>query len=124
MKVVSKNSMFGAVLLGSLLVLFAAFALDRAHAQQPASPQKQPPNQQPPKKSKEAEEEEGGQVLKVGTKLVNVLFSVTDKQNRYLENLTKEDLEITENGQPQEIFTFKRNSICPHDGDYGRRERQ
>ncbi len=51
--------------------------------------------------------------IKVGTQLVNVLFSVQDKQNRYLNDLKQEDVQILENGQPQEIFTFKREFDLP-----------
>lgn len=51
--------------------------------------------------------------IKVGTQLVNVLFSVQDKQNRYLNDLKQEDIQILENGQPQEIFTFKRELDLP-----------
>lgn len=112
MKVVSKFSVFSACLLGSLVTFFAVSSLKLAHAQQTGGQQKQPPKQQPQKPKEEAEEE-AGQVLKVGTKLVNVLFSVTDKQNRYLENLTKDDVVITENGQPQEIFAFKKEFDLP-----------
>jgi len=51
--------------------------------------------------------------IKVGTQLVNVLFSVQDKQNRYLNDLKQEDVQILENGQPQDIFTFKRELDLP-----------
>src|SRR5262245_14340604 len=51
--------------------------------------------------------------IKVGTQLVNVLFSVQDKQNRYLNDLKQEDIQILENGQVQDIFTFKREMDLP-----------
>ncbi|HEY8460301.1 MAG TPA: VWA domain-containing protein [Blastocatellia bacterium] len=51
--------------------------------------------------------------LKFGSKLVNVLFSVQDKQNRYLNNLKQEDIQILENGQVQDIFTFKLEKDLP-----------
>lgn len=57
--------------------------------------------------------EESGQTLKVGTQLINVLFSVTDKQNRYINDLAKEDVTILEDGKPQEIFIFKRELDLP-----------
>lgn len=111
MKVVSKVSILSVLVMGSLIALSAVFSPDLTHAQQPTQQPKQPPKQTPEKPKDEAEDV--GQVLKVGTKLVNVLFSVTDKQNRYLENLTKEDLAIFENGQQQEIFTFKKEFDLP-----------
>ena len=109
MKVVSKFAVFSILLL-SVIALYAVSSFDLAHAQQPAKQTSQPPKQAP---SKPKEDDDAGQVLRVGTKLVNVLFSVTDKQNRYLENLTKEDLAVFENGQQQEIFTFKKEFDLP-----------
>lgn len=74
---------------------------DKKQTQQKQDPQK------PPKK------EEEQQTIKIGTQLVNVLFSVQDKQNRYLNELKQEDIEILENGQPQEIFAFKKEFDLP-----------
>src|SRR5262249_37744614 len=51
--------------------------------------------------------------IRLGTKLVNVLFSVTDKQNRYVNDLTESDVKVLEDGKPQEIFTFKRERDLP-----------
>lgn len=93
----------------SVACLLGAFALARTVGaqQQQDKKQGQPQQQQPP------QVEESEQTLKVGTQLVNVLFSVTDKQNRYLNDLTKEEVTILENGKPQEIFTFKREFDLP-----------
>jgi Ca-activated chloride channel family protein len=54
-----------------------------------------------------------GTTIRLGTQLVNVLFSVTDKQNRYVNDLTAGDVKVLEDGKPQEIFTFKRESDLP-----------
>jgi Ca-activated chloride channel homolog len=51
--------------------------------------------------------------IRLGTQLVNVLFSVIDKQNRYVNDLTASDVKVLEDGKPQEIFTFKRESDLP-----------
>jgi Ca-activated chloride channel homolog len=53
------------------------------------------------------------QTIRLGTQLVNVLFSVTDKQNRYIGDLVKGEVEVLENGKRQEIFTFKRELDLP-----------
>ncbi len=78
------------------------------HAQKPADPKQDP--QKPPQRPAK---EEDAQTIRVGTQLVNVLFSVNDKQNRYINDLTKEDVAIFEDGKPQEIFTFKRETDLP-----------
>ncbi len=79
---------------------------DKGQDQKKSQQQKQQPPQQPQKKEDEL-------TLKFGAKLVNVLFSVQDKQNRYLNDLKQEDVQILENGQPQDIFTFKRELDLP-----------
>jgi VWFA-related protein len=72
------------------------------------SQQKQDPkNQDPQKKPDDVE------TIKIGTQLVNVLFSVQDKQNRYVNDIKQEDLEILENGQTQPIFSFKKEFDLP-----------
>jgi VWFA-related protein len=71
---------------------------------------KQAPQQQP--KPKDPKEDDA-QTIRLGTQLVNVLFSATDKQNRYINDLTKEEVTILEDGKPQEIFTFKRELDLP-----------
>lgn len=84
--------------------------LDRAQAQtdQKKQSQKKPQDQQ----DKTAKPQDD-QIIKLGTQLVNVLFSVSDKQNRYIPDLKQEDIEVLENGQPQQIFTFKREFDLP-----------
>jgi VWFA-related protein len=72
--------------------------------------QDQKKSQQQKQKPQQKEDET---VIKLGTKLVNVLFSVQDKQNRYLNDLKQEDIQILENGQVQDIFTFKREMDLP-----------
>ncbi|MBI1354498.1 MAG: VWA domain-containing protein [Acidobacteria bacterium] len=44
---------------------------------------------------------------------VPLLFTVTDKKNRFITNLEKEDFEIYDNGEPQEIRQFVRESDLP-----------
>jgi Ca-activated chloride channel homolog len=69
--------------------------------------QTKPQDKKPPEKVDE------DQTIKLDTQLVNVLFSAQDKQNRYLNDLKQEDIEILENGQVQQIFTFKREFDLP-----------
>lgn len=58
-------------------------------------------------------QEGAGTTIRLGTQLVNVLFSAIDKQNRYVNDLTASDLKVLEDGKPQEIFTFKRERDLP-----------
>jgi VWFA-related protein len=113
----TKTCVWGLVIVALIAALCAFAPAPRAGAQQDQqqqgagqdkkkSPQQKQQPQQPPKKEDET-------TLKFGTKLVNVLFSVQDKQNRYLNDLKQEDVQILENGQAQDIFTFKREMDLP-----------
>ena len=45
--------------------------------------------------------------------LVNVLTTVTDKKNRLVTDLTKDDFRIFEDGKPQDIRFFSRETDLP-----------
>ncbi len=53
------------------------------------------------------------EVVRVETDLTNILFTAVDKQKRFITTLKQEDIRITEDGQPQEIFTFARQTDLP-----------
>jgi len=52
-------------------------------------------------------------VIRVETDVTNLLFSVTDKQHRFITTLRAEDIRVLENGIPQELFTFQRETDRP-----------
>jgi len=51
--------------------------------------------------------------IQVRVELVNVLTTVTDKKNRLVTDLTKDDFRIFEDGKPQEIRFFSRETDLP-----------
>jgi VWFA-related protein len=51
--------------------------------------------------------------IKVRVELVNILTTVTDKKNRLVAGLTKDDFRIFEDGKPQEIRFFSRETDLP-----------
>jgi VWFA-related protein len=51
--------------------------------------------------------------IKVRVELVNVLTTVTDKKNRLVTDLTKADFRIFEDGKPQDIRFFSRETDLP-----------
>jgi VWFA-related protein len=53
------------------------------------------------------------EVVRVETDLTNILFTAVDKQKRFVTSLKQEDVKVTEDGQPQEIFTFARQTDLP-----------
>src|SRR5262245_7851424 len=50
---------------------------------------------------------ESDDTIKLGTELVNVVFSVVDQNNRILSNLNQRDVTVLDDGQPQQMFTFR-----------------
>jgi VWFA-related protein len=51
--------------------------------------------------------------IKVRVELVNVLFTVTDKKNRFVIDLTKDDFRVFEDNQLQSVRFFSRESDLP-----------
>jgi VWFA-related protein len=53
------------------------------------------------------------EVIRVDTDLTNLLFTAADKQNRFITTLRQEDLRLIEDGIPQQITTFQRETDRP-----------
>jgi len=51
--------------------------------------------------------------ISVDVDVVNILFTVTDKQGRLITNLNKEDFVVEEEGQPQTVKYFSRQTDLP-----------
>lgn len=96
----------------SLVALLAATTIPLMSSH-PLAFAQQEKKQKPPEQQKPPKKVDDDQTIKLDTKLVNVLFSVQDKQNRYVNDLVQNEVEILENGLPQEIFTFKREFDLP-----------
>jgi len=69
--------------------------------------------QTPPKQTPQKPAEEELPSIKVDVNLVNVLASVRDKKGTLIPNLEKNDFTILEDGKPQEIKYFTRESDLP-----------
>ena len=52
-------------------------------------------------------------VIRTETDLTNLLFTVTDKNNRYITTLQQDDIRVLEDGVPQALFTFQRETERP-----------
>lgn len=71
------------------------------------------PSPTPPVLPKEEYPQESDEVVRVETNLTNIFFTAADSSKRFINNLKKEDIQILEDGQPQEIFTFQQNLDLP-----------
>lgn len=74
--------------------------------------------QEPPQRPAATEEDDptlqdDSDVVRVETDLTNILFSAVDKQRRFVTTLKQEDIRVLEDGQPQEVFAFHRQTDLP-----------
>jgi VWFA-related protein len=78
------------------------------------SPQALPTPPPPPgQKKDEGVDVSEDDVVRVETDLTNILFTAIDKNKRFITEMRKEDVRILEDGVPQEIFTFERQTDRP-----------
>jgi Ca-activated chloride channel homolog len=59
------------------------------------------------------EAQESGMTLRVEVKLVNLFVNVTDANGAIVGGLTREDFAVAEDGRPQQIAVFERQSELP-----------
>ncbi|MBA2339356.1 MAG: VWA domain-containing protein [Pyrinomonadaceae bacterium] len=72
------------------------------------APQTQPTPPPPPPLQDDEDD-----VVRVETDLTNLLFTAVDKNRRFVTNLQQSDIRVVEDGTPQEIFTFTRQTDLP-----------
>ena len=92
--------------------LYASSQIDGLRYGLGVSPAQEKPNPKPTP-APEGVELQDDEVVRVDTHLTNVLFTAMDKNRRFVQTLKKEDIRITEDGQPQEIFTFQTQADLP-----------
>ena len=79
---------------------------------QPSSTVPRPPDQQK-SAAQSKTDEQPGTTIKVNVKLVNVFTSVTDAGGSPVSTLKEEDFQVFEDGKPQKIAVFHRESELP-----------
>lgn len=101
---------------GALLLLFVALAVTMgglAHSgsvrAQQAQPEPTPTPSPTPSPSPSPEDE----VIKVDTEIVNVIFTAQDKDRRLITDLNKDDVQLLEDGEVQDIVDFNRQVALP-----------
>ena len=98
----------------ALVLIFALSfpALQQAGGPPPQDPKK-PETQKKEDKKKAGDENQDEQVIKLDAALVTVPFNITDKSNRFINDLSKDDIEVLEDSKAQEIFSFERQTDLP-----------
>ncbi len=71
------------------------------------------PPSAPTRQPQKAAEENPAATFKVDVKLVNVFTTVTDERGAPVANLTKDDFQVFEDGNPEKISVFRRESELP-----------
>jgi VWFA-related protein len=101
----------------SLLVLFgiaaatAAVSSVRADLFQSEKSRAQNPQSKTEKDKKPLDEDLAqDEPIRLGAQLITVPFNITDKTNRYINDLTRDDLELLEDSKAQQIFSFERQT--------------
>jgi VWFA-related protein len=99
-----------------IAVITLVCLLASAVAQQKTRPAPKPaPTEQKKQETKPKDDDipVGDETLKLNTEIVNLVFTAIDKSNRVVGDLHQEEVSILEDGQPQHIFTFKREATLP-----------
>jgi VWFA-related protein len=84
---------------------------EKSRTRRVTDPEQAAPSPTPP--PKEDIPGESDDVVRVETNLTSIFFTAADSNKRFVNTLTKDDVRILEDGQPQEIFTFQQNLDLP-----------
>ena len=96
-----------------LLCLFCAWGL-HAGAQDPQKGDRIPPGSQSPgSQSSGSQSQRDESTYRVNVRLVNVFTTVTDSRGAPVADLTKDDFKLLEDGVPQTIKVFEKESAIP-----------
>lgn len=85
----------------------------RAPAPTSQTGQTSKPDSKEQNKNKDEEVVSGDEAVRLGTDLVNVLFTAVDRNNRVIGDIRQDEIVILEDGRPQQVFTFKRETTLP-----------
>ena len=94
------------------LVVFASLLLAQA-PKQAAPPKPAKPQAAKPTANFGGVEQDTSAIFTFDVTRVNILYTVSDKKGRFVNNLTKEDFEIVENKKKQNILEFTAESDLP-----------
>lgn len=77
------------------------------------TPQSSRPDSREQDKNKDDDIGSSDEAVRLGADLVNVLFTAVDRNNRVISDIRQDEITILEDGRPQQIFTFKRETTLP-----------
>ncbi|HEY8185825.1 MAG TPA: VWA domain-containing protein [Pyrinomonadaceae bacterium] len=86
---------------------------EKSRSRRVSNSEQQTPSPTPTVSPKDDNPRESDEVVRVETNLTNIFFTAADTNKRFISNLKKEDIQVLEDGQPQEIFAFQQNTDLP-----------
>ncbi len=100
------------------VLAFTCFAQRPKPAPQPParssqSSQTSRPDPKEQDKNKDDDIASSDEAVRLGADLVNVLFTAVDRNNRVISDIRQDEITILEDGRPQQVFTFKRETTLP-----------
>ena len=98
------------IALAAIMVPASAGQKSKPAQQKSSQTQSKPQDKQAPKDDDIAGSDDA---VRLGTDLVNLLFSAVDRNNRVVSDIRQEEITVLEDGRPQQLFTFKRESTLP-----------
>src|SRR5215831_329868 len=110
-----RGSSFCAVSLSIAFAAFAFFAVLRVRAQAQVPEIPPPPGMEQPTTDagQGTSQQKPNPTIRVTTPLVHLIVTVTDKKHNFVTDLQQADFKILENGQPQDIRFFSRDTDLP-----------
>src|SRR5947199_1610611 len=102
----------------ALIAMIAVLAVTVA-AQKPkpaparATSEQKPKPEARPQQPKDDDIPTNDETVKLGTDLVNLTFTAVDRNNRVISNIGQEEVTVLEDGRPQTLFTFQRETTLP-----------
>jgi VWFA-related protein len=100
---------------GAILILALVLPGVAAQKSRPSQPSKPAPSQQKPLDQTSGDQEVGSsdEAVRLGTDLVNILFTAVDGNNRVVGDVRQDEVTVLEDGRPQQLFTFRRETTLP-----------
>src|ERR1041384_5338016 len=96
-----------------LIVLLVLSSVVLGQRPQSSAQRPRPNAQQQQNKEKDEDVATGDEAVKLGTDLVNVLFTAVDRSNRVINDIRQDEITVFEDRRPQQVFTFKRETTLP-----------
>jgi Ca-activated chloride channel family protein len=100
--------------------MLACFSFAQRPKPTPQSPGRSPQTSQtskPDAREQDKNKDDGigssDEAVRLGADLVNVLFTAVDRNNRVISDIRQDEIVVLEDGRPQQVFTFKRETTLP-----------